>query len=631
MSSRTFSRRSRIAAGLVAAASIGSLALPMLAASADTTVANVVTTATTPTQSGVIAPGGTLTGLNNGDPITLTVTASSPATVGGFEVRQCRGAATNIINDFGFDPTANPNCLDAAFNATSQEFGLAVANATSTIATVNFLVGTGTRTNVSGGGGTITCNAANPCTLWLRESVNSGAVTQAWIHYNLQFAAAPAAPVAPAAPTASLAGTTANLSWVAPVGSNPAITSYTVTPYLGAVAQAPIVTGTTATTLAVPALANFGSYTFTVKATNAIGSSPESAPSAPPVVPSPTATTGVTAVSTVSSTATVSWTAPSFTTGLSGYVVTSNPGAIVTTVGNVLTANVSGLTDGTTYTFTVHALYGANSGQESAPSAPVSVGVPTASVNQIVWASRPAGTLDIAEACSNNYAGQALPAGVTRTGGNTGTTPTSPLFPKVGTAYPNNPGVAGGANPTLNDTVANPNFGLYPQTCDVDLGTGVLNAASTHYVATGAINTVSVRDTRSGNTSWHVNTSFAGNFSNGSGGSFSKGCLAGTPAFTERSGSSTYAQNSGYGSGAGTAADPAPVLANTTGARPTAVGGDCAGTGLDAQTVMNARGLSTAVGGLGRTDLDMPLTLNIPVEAPAGTYSANMVFTVLGN
>ncbi len=101
--------------------------------------------------------------------------------------------------------------------------------------------------------------------------------------------AAPPAPTAPAAPAgvSAIAGNaSAAVSWSAPNNGGSAITSYTVTPYAGVTAQAPVqVTGAPpATTTQVPGLTNGTAYTFKVAATNAVGTSPASAAS-PAVTP----------------------------------------------------------------------------------------------------------------------------------------------------------------------------------------------------------------------------------------------------------------------------------------------------------------------------------------------------------
>lgn len=94
-------------------------------------------------------------------------------------------------------------------------------------------------------------------------------------------AAPPAAPSAPSG-VAAVAGTgSASLSWTAPANGGSPITSYTITPYLGGAAQSPtVVTGAPpATSASVGGLTDGASYTFTVSATNAVGTSPASAPS----------------------------------------------------------------------------------------------------------------------------------------------------------------------------------------------------------------------------------------------------------------------------------------------------------------------------------------------------------------
>jgi hypothetical protein len=95
----------------------------------------------------------------------------------------------------------------------------------------------------------------------------------------IQISAAPTAPAAPTSVTAVAGNGSATVSWVAPPNSGSPVTGYTVTPWTGGVALPPVAaTGTTAT---VTGLTNGTAYTFTVTATNAVGTSPPSAPSAP--------------------------------------------------------------------------------------------------------------------------------------------------------------------------------------------------------------------------------------------------------------------------------------------------------------------------------------------------------------
>ncbi len=91
----------------------------------------------------------------------------------------------------------------------------------------------------------------------------------------------PTAPLAPTNVTAAPGNGAATVSWTAPANGGSPITSYTVTPYLGSVAQpATTVTGSPpATTATISGLQNGASYTFTVAATNAIGTGPPSSAS----------------------------------------------------------------------------------------------------------------------------------------------------------------------------------------------------------------------------------------------------------------------------------------------------------------------------------------------------------------
>ncbi|BCT76545.1 hypothetical protein SCMU_23870 [Sinomonas cyclohexanicum] len=97
-------------------------------------------------------------------------------------------------------------------------------------------------------------------------------------------------PGAPTGVAASPGNGGATVSWTAPSDGGSQITSYTVTPYSGGAAQkATTVIGTPpATSAQITGLANGTSYTFTVSATNAIGTGPTSAASNA-VTPSTTA------------------------------------------------------------------------------------------------------------------------------------------------------------------------------------------------------------------------------------------------------------------------------------------------------------------------------------------------------
>ena len=118
-----------------------------------------------------------------------------------------------------------------------------------------------------------------PSTVWLMATLVLVPASQG----------APTAPGAPSGVAATAGNGSASVTWTAPSDGGSPITSYTVTPYQGGVAQqATTVTGNPpATSATVTGLTNGTSYTFTVSATNAVGTGPASAPSNP-VTPSPT-------------------------------------------------------------------------------------------------------------------------------------------------------------------------------------------------------------------------------------------------------------------------------------------------------------------------------------------------------
>ncbi len=217
---------------------------------------------------------------------------------------------------------------------------------------------------------------------------------------NFSIDTIPVPPSPPAAPTGVMA-TAGNgqavVRWTAPVspavltaapaGSTPPVTAYAVTPIANGVAQTPVVFNSTATTETVPGLVNGTAYKFTVAAINSVGTGPQSAASnvvTPVTVPSaPTGVSGTPGNGKV----TLGWAAPANGgSPITSYVVTTyKAGVSQGTVGVAApstSTTLSGLANGTAYTFKVAAVSTVGTGPQSAASAPVTPSGPTNTADQ---------------------------------------------------------------------------------------------------------------------------------------------------------------------------------------------------------------------------------------------------------
>jgi hypothetical protein len=264
-------------------------------------------------------------------------------------------------------------------------------------------------------------------------------------------------PGAPTAVTGIAGDASVNLSWTAPAvdGGSP-LTGYVITPFKGATAQAPITVATPVTALNLGSLTNGTAYTFTVAATNAAGTGAASAPSAaltpaapslPPVVTVPGAPTSLVA-KTSSSSATLTWKAPTTTGGspITGYLVTTTVGtttkSTLITSPTATTITLSGLTNGSLYTFGVAAVNAIGTGPAATatgtPNAPsVQITPLSASVSPVTlsssvkysWVGTPSGSPIVRYNVSVKRAsfGTAFPAAWTSIGSTTQSTTTVTL------------------------------------------------------------------------------------------------------------------------------------------------------------------------------------------------------------
>ena len=199
-----------------------------------------------------------------------------------------------------------------------------------------------------------------------------------WVDVVYSPTSGTTAPGAPAGVSATAGNGSATVSWTAPNNGGSAITNYTVTPYIGSAAQTPVtVSGSPpATSTTVTGLTNGTAYTFTVSATNAVGTGPASSPSnavtpmPAPAVTSVTPSSGATGVA-VSVAPSATFSQP-VTPGTVSFTVKDSGGnSVAGTVGfngadTVATFTpTSSLAASTTYTATV-------SGAQNASGTPMS-------------------------------------------------------------------------------------------------------------------------------------------------------------------------------------------------------------------------------------------------------------------
>jgi uncharacterized protein with LGFP repeats len=160
------------------------------------------------------------------------------------------------------------------------------------------------------------------------------------------------------------------VSWADANANGSAIGAYTVTASPGG---ADTIVDGAVTTATINGLTNGIPYTFRVVATNGIGDStpsPASAAITPLGVPTPPT---ITSAQAGDKNAAVSWAAPNANgSPILGYKLTATPGGAVASVAASLnSATVSGLTNGTAYTFSVTATNAAGTSLASATSAAV--------------------------------------------------------------------------------------------------------------------------------------------------------------------------------------------------------------------------------------------------------------------
>jgi hypothetical protein len=225
---------------------------------------------------------------------------------------------------------------------------------------------------------------------------------------NVALATAPGAPTGVSAAGASSSGGQAVVSWTAPSSNGSPVTGYTVTASGGG-SQSCATSGATSCT--VTGLANATSYTFSVTATDGVGTSAAGTSSSTTVSGPPGVPTGLNANAGPAQ-AMVSWAASSGNgLTISVYTVTASPGGRSCTWSSGTTrCTVTGLTNGTPYTFTVTATNANGASAASSPSNSVTpLDVPSAPQSiSVDGVSTPGGQAAVAWAAPTSDGGTAI-------------------------------------------------------------------------------------------------------------------------------------------------------------------------------------------------------------------------------
>ena len=450
------------------------------------------------------ATGVTVTGLTNGSSYTFKVTATNAAGTG--PASEASAPVTPATT-----PSAPPTPAATAGNASAIVTWSAPANGGSPITsyTVTPFIGSEAQTPTTITGSPpvtsatitgLTNGTSYTFKVTATNAVGAGPSSEA---SNVVVPAAPQVPGAPTAVTATAGNASAVVKWTAPSSGGSQISSYTVTPFIGSEAQTPTtITGSPpATSATISGLTNGTAYTFSVTATNSIGSGSPSAPSAsvtPFTTPSAPSGTSATAGNT---TAAVSWTAPANNgSTITSYTITPFVGSEAKTPTTIsgsppaTNATVTGLSNGTTYTFKVTATNAAGSGPASAasnavtptavtaPSAPTAVVASPATRQALVSWSEPASN---GGSAISGYTVTPFLAGVAQT----------PVEVAAGSNSTTIKGLANGSAYTFTVTAFNavgvgpassPSAAITPQTTIFDFATpATIDAADAHSAVLG--------------------------------------------------------------------------------------------------------------------------------------------------
>ena len=322
-------------------------------------------------------PGGFTATTANGTTTTATVTGLTPGTAYTFTVAATNiggtgtaSSASNSVTPYTTPGAPTGVTATAGSSQATVSWTAPASNGFSAIATYILTSSPSSGVNVVSGTST-TVTGLTPGTEYTFTARATNAAGTGPISSPSNSVTPYTTPDAPTAVVATGGIGQASISWAAPVSDGySAITQYTVTASPGGQTTTSATTSVTMTGLTVGT-----AYTFTVTATNLAGTSTASTASAA-VTPigAPGTPTDIAVTQTGAGEITISWTPPVNTGGLpiTSYIVSSDTGDYTTTVaGDQTTATLSGITTGTSYTFSVVATNAVSIGSRTAPSSSI--------------------------------------------------------------------------------------------------------------------------------------------------------------------------------------------------------------------------------------------------------------------
>jgi hypothetical protein len=323
----------------------------------------------------------TVTGLTNGTTYSFTVTATNAVGTGpasGPAIATPQAAATAPGAPQGLSATPGNAQATLSWAAPASDGGSAILSYTATASPSGATCTTaGTSCTITG----LANGTSYSFTVTATNAVGTGPA-------STPATATPATvPGAPQGVGATPGNSQVTVSWAAPASDGgSAILSYTATASPGGASCTTAATGCT-----IAGLTNGTTYSITVTATNAVGTGPASTPATATPATVPGAPQSLNATPSSGQVA-LSWAAPASDGGsaILSYTVTANPGgATCTTAGTSCT--IAGLTNGTSYSFTVRATNALGTGPASSPVTATPATVPSAPQNLLASPHRSKG------------------------------------------------------------------------------------------------------------------------------------------------------------------------------------------------------------------------------------------------